>query len=203
MTMSDELRELINKEATKDLLRISARRNGMVTLLEFSMCLVRDGFTDLDEVIRVTLTDEGTTDPVPVTHYYTLDGKGLNITHDGRVVSDEEADAIRKASSPKKDLGPNPYDMPTTAPAAATPAAPAAAPTAAPSGSALAADPAAPAVEVRRLEQLRVDPHGDLELPVRLDVLLAERQGHAARGVRQVKQCGGLALGRHGVFVED
>ena len=140
MTMSDELRELINKEATKDLLRISARRDGMVTLLEFSMCLVRDGFTDLDEVIRVTLTDEGSSDPIPVRHYYTLDGKGMNIAHDGRVVSDEEAIRIREAYRPKKDIGPNPFE--NTVPSAA-PAPSAAAPTA-PAGPAVPAISASP-----------------------------------------------------------
>lgn len=138
MTISDELRELINKEATKDLLRIAARRNGMVTLMEFSLCLVRDGFTDLDEMIRVTLTDEGTQDPIPVKHYYTLDGKGIDITNDGRVVSPEEAAAIREASRPKKETGPNPYmDQAQAAPQTAAPAAAQAAQTAPAAGPAL------------------------------------------------------------------
>lgn len=124
MTMNDELRELINKEATKDYLRIAARKNGMVTLMEFSLCLVRDGFTDFDEVVRVTLTDEGMKDPIPVYHYYTLDGKGIDITPEGRVVTPQEAAELRgvKYEEPVESGPPPTSAAANTAPAVDAPA---------------------------------------------------------------------------------
>lgn len=62
MPMNDELREVINKEAVKSEIRQAAKRAGMIPLKEYSLMLVRDGFTDLDEVLRVTMTDEGNED---------------------------------------------------------------------------------------------------------------------------------------------
>lgn len=62
MTINDELRELINKEAIKAEIRQAAKRAGMIPLKEYSLMLVRDGYTDFDEVLRVTMTDEGAGD---------------------------------------------------------------------------------------------------------------------------------------------
>lgn len=62
MTINDELRELINKEAIKADIRQAAKRAGMIPLKEYSLMLVRDGYTDFDEVLRVTMTDEGAGD---------------------------------------------------------------------------------------------------------------------------------------------
>lgn len=62
MPINDELRELINKDAIKAQVRQAAKRAGMVPLKEYSLMLVRDGFTDFDEVLRVTMTDEGSED---------------------------------------------------------------------------------------------------------------------------------------------
>jgi type IV pilus assembly protein PilB len=62
MTINDELRELINKDAIKSEIRQGAKRAGMVPLKEYSLMLVRDGYTDFDEVLRVTMTDEGSED---------------------------------------------------------------------------------------------------------------------------------------------
>lgn len=62
MAMNDDLRELVNKEATKAEIRQAAKASGMIPLKEYSLMLVRDGFTDLDEVLRVTMTDEGSED---------------------------------------------------------------------------------------------------------------------------------------------
>ncbi|PKL74722.1 MAG: hypothetical protein CVV27_19040, partial [Candidatus Melainabacteria bacterium HGW-Melainabacteria-1] len=62
MPINDELRELINKDAIKADIRQAAKRAGMIPLKEYSLMLVRDGFTDFDEVLRVTMTDEGAGD---------------------------------------------------------------------------------------------------------------------------------------------
>ncbi|MGV3525176.1 MAG: GspE/PulE family protein [Candidatus Sericytochromatia bacterium] len=62
MPINDELRELINKDAIKSEIRQAAKRAGMVPLKEYSLMLVRDGHTDFDEVLRVTMTDEGAGD---------------------------------------------------------------------------------------------------------------------------------------------
>ncbi|MBC7542629.1 MAG: Flp pilus assembly complex ATPase component TadA [Candidatus Sericytochromatia bacterium] len=59
LTMNDELRDLVNKNANKAMIRYAAKQNGMIPLKDYSLLLVRDGHTTLDEVIRVTLTDEG------------------------------------------------------------------------------------------------------------------------------------------------
>lgn len=59
MVLNDELRDLINRNANKAMIRYAAKEAGMVPLKDFSLRLVADGYTDLDEVIRVTLTDEG------------------------------------------------------------------------------------------------------------------------------------------------
>ena len=60
LQFNDELREVVNKEGTKAQIRdIGKKTAGMVPLKEYSLKLVRDGFTDLAEVLRVTMTDEG------------------------------------------------------------------------------------------------------------------------------------------------
>lgn len=103
MVMNDELREIINKESNKDEIRIAARRNGMVPLMQFSQMLVRDGYTDFDEVIRVTLTDEGQDDPVPIQHYFTLDGTGIDLwAHNGRKATPEEVENMIAEFNPRK-----------------------------------------------------------------------------------------------------
>jgi type IV pilus assembly protein PilB len=59
LVMNDELRDLVNRNANKAMIRSAAKQGGMVPLKDYSLKLVRDGFTSLEEVIRVTLTDEG------------------------------------------------------------------------------------------------------------------------------------------------
>lgn len=60
LQFNDELREVVNREGTKAQIRDIAKKTaGMVPLKEYSLKLVRDGYTDLDEVLRVTMTDEG------------------------------------------------------------------------------------------------------------------------------------------------
>lgn len=59
MQMSERLESLINKGATTDLIKEAAVEEGMITLLAYSLNLVRQGYTTLEEVERVTFTDSG------------------------------------------------------------------------------------------------------------------------------------------------
>ena len=59
MRMNDSLADLINKEAPTDVIKDSAVQSGMKTLLAYSLMLVQQGHTTLEEVDRVTLTDKG------------------------------------------------------------------------------------------------------------------------------------------------
>jgi type IV pilus assembly protein PilB len=59
MKMNDELRDLIVREAPTALIRYAAKQSGMATLKDYSLKLVTEGHTSLDEVIRVTFSGEG------------------------------------------------------------------------------------------------------------------------------------------------
>ncbi|MFK7883817.1 MAG: GspE/PulE family protein [Phycisphaerales bacterium] len=58
MTMDDEMRELIMKEASTAVLRTLARRKGMRSLRECGMLGIYEGMTSIDEVVRETLAEE-------------------------------------------------------------------------------------------------------------------------------------------------
>ncbi len=59
MRMNDDIAELINKEAPTEIIKETAVETGMKTLLAYSLMLVKQGYTTLEEVDRVTLTDKG------------------------------------------------------------------------------------------------------------------------------------------------
>lgn len=59
MRINDNLRDIISRGANTAVIRHAAQEAGMMTLLEYSLLLARDGYTTLDEVIRVTFTGEG------------------------------------------------------------------------------------------------------------------------------------------------
>ncbi len=59
MKVTERLQTLINKRATTDMIKEAAVEEGMVTLLAYSLNLVREGHTTLEEVERVTFTDKG------------------------------------------------------------------------------------------------------------------------------------------------
>jgi len=59
MRVTERLQGLINKGATTDMIKEAAVEEGMVTLLSYSLNLVREGHTTLEEVERVTYTDMG------------------------------------------------------------------------------------------------------------------------------------------------
>jgi len=59
MQNSERIQQLINQGATTDRIKEAAVDEGMVTLLAYSLNLVREGYTTLEEVERVTFTDSG------------------------------------------------------------------------------------------------------------------------------------------------
>jgi type IV pilus assembly protein PilB len=59
MKVTERLASLINQGATTDLIKEAAVEEGMVTLLAYSLNLVKEGHTTLEEVERVTFTDSG------------------------------------------------------------------------------------------------------------------------------------------------
>lgn len=59
MRNSERLQAMINEGATTDRIKELAVEEGMITLLAYSLNLVRQGYTTLDEVERVTFTDSG------------------------------------------------------------------------------------------------------------------------------------------------
>ena len=58
MDSDDEIRELILKNASSDLIREAARRTGLKTLAEDGWRLVRLGVTTVEEVLSVTTAKE-------------------------------------------------------------------------------------------------------------------------------------------------
>ncbi|HPP16737.1 MAG TPA: type II secretion system ATPase GspE, partial [Dictyoglomaceae bacterium] len=57
MLMNDEIRELILKKSSREVIREAARKYGMVTLREDGMEKVLKGITTIEEVMRVTAAD--------------------------------------------------------------------------------------------------------------------------------------------------
>jgi len=60
MVVDDEIRDLVMKHASSNLLRQEARKRGMRTLREAGLLCIFDGVTTIEEVVKETLTDEGT-----------------------------------------------------------------------------------------------------------------------------------------------
>ncbi len=58
MTMDDEIRELVIKQASTRVLRQEARKRGMRTLRESGLLSIYDGQTTIDEVVRETMGEE-------------------------------------------------------------------------------------------------------------------------------------------------
>jgi type IV pilus assembly protein PilB len=58
MTLDDEAREMIMKNASTALLKHHARKRGMRVLRESGLMAIYDGTTTIDEVVRETLADE-------------------------------------------------------------------------------------------------------------------------------------------------
>jgi type IV pilus assembly protein PilB len=58
MTMDDDMRELVMKEASTNVLRDHARKRGMRLLRETGLMAIYEGQTTIDEVVRETVADD-------------------------------------------------------------------------------------------------------------------------------------------------
>ena len=58
MKVNENIRELIMKSSTADVIRESASENGVKSLLDYGLDLVKDGLTTIEEVERVCLLDD-------------------------------------------------------------------------------------------------------------------------------------------------
>jgi type IV pilus assembly protein PilB len=58
MTLDDEMRDMIIKHASTQLLRIEAKKRGMRTLRECGLLAIYDGVTSIEEVVRETIVEE-------------------------------------------------------------------------------------------------------------------------------------------------
>ncbi|MEZ6233968.1 MAG: ATPase, T2SS/T4P/T4SS family [Phycisphaerales bacterium] len=58
LSMDDELRELVMKEASTAVIRDHAKRRGMRTLRDCGLLAIFDGLTTIDEVVRETIAEE-------------------------------------------------------------------------------------------------------------------------------------------------
>ena len=58
MLLNDDLRDLIMKQVSTNVLRAEARRMGMRTLREVGLLSIYDGVTTIDEVVRATIMEE-------------------------------------------------------------------------------------------------------------------------------------------------
>ena len=58
MLLDDEMRDLIIKHASTQILRIEAKKRGMRTLRESGLLAISEGVTTLEEVVRETIVEE-------------------------------------------------------------------------------------------------------------------------------------------------
>jgi len=58
MTLDDELRDLIMKRSSTNVIREAARRRGMRTLREAGLLAIYDGQTTIEEVVSQTIYEE-------------------------------------------------------------------------------------------------------------------------------------------------
>jgi len=58
MTIDDELRDMVMKQASTSVLRVHARKRGMRTLREAGLLAIYEGLTTIDEVVRETISEE-------------------------------------------------------------------------------------------------------------------------------------------------
>ena len=53
MVISERLQKLINEGAARDIIKEAAVEEGMTTMLAYSLNLVREGYTTLEEITRI------------------------------------------------------------------------------------------------------------------------------------------------------
>ncbi len=59
MVLDDEMRDMIIKHASTQLLRVEAKKRGMRTLRQSGLMAIFDGVTSIEEVVRETILEEG------------------------------------------------------------------------------------------------------------------------------------------------
>jgi type IV pilus assembly protein PilB len=59
MTLDDDVRDMIIKQASTQVLRVEAKKRGMRTLRSSGLMAIYDGITTIEEVVRETITEEG------------------------------------------------------------------------------------------------------------------------------------------------
>jgi len=59
MTIDDDLRDMVMKRASSNVLRVAARKRGMRTLRESGLLAISEGTTTIEEVVKETITEEG------------------------------------------------------------------------------------------------------------------------------------------------
>jgi type IV pilus assembly protein PilB len=59
MLLDDEMRDMIIKHASTQVLRMEARKRGMRTLRHSGLLAIYDGITTIEEVVRETIMEEG------------------------------------------------------------------------------------------------------------------------------------------------
>jgi len=59
MLLDDEMRDMIIKHASTQVLRMEARKRGMRPLRMSGLMAIYDGVTTIEEVVRETIMDEG------------------------------------------------------------------------------------------------------------------------------------------------
>jgi type IV pilus assembly protein PilB len=58
MILDDDMRDMIIKHASTQVLRMEARKRGMRTLRQGGLMAIYDGITTIEEVVRETLMEE-------------------------------------------------------------------------------------------------------------------------------------------------
>ena len=59
MTLDDDMRDMIVKHASTQVLRAESRKRGMKTLRQAGLMSIYDGVTTIEEVVRETIMEEG------------------------------------------------------------------------------------------------------------------------------------------------
>jgi len=59
MLLDDEMRDMIIKHASTQVLRAEAKKRGMRTLRQSGLINIYDGVTTIEEVVRETIMEEG------------------------------------------------------------------------------------------------------------------------------------------------
>ena len=59
MMLDDDMRDMIVKHASTQVLRVESKKRGMKTLRQAGLMAIYDGVTSIEEVVRETIMEEG------------------------------------------------------------------------------------------------------------------------------------------------